>query len=299
MAPSGKAPARREAGRIRGKASPSGKPEGSGGGLEEGPWREADAPSSGVSSGARNVADVVAQAAQEFGSYEVEPGVSMEQLLSDPSMRTAASRWRPTSEPRKIAALFARMLNGLGGIRPRWLEGLAPTAPPAVEALPLRSGAGQSLHESWWIRLPWSVGQRMLRCRWRTLVLAALVVCFPKVVALVVTTIMRLLVRAMWAIIARVVAELGREVHGMTLQLSMATSAVETSLVNFVEEMLGNEDQPTSLHSTRNPLEGPSRQMVEASMQQCPVPIAALPPWALWLAKRRLVVERFVACCHD
>ena len=75
-------------------------------------------------------------------------------LLSDPSMRTAASRWRPTSEPRKIAALFARLLNGLGGIRPRWLEGLAPTVPQAVEALPLRSGARQSLHESWWIRLP-------------------------------------------------------------------------------------------------------------------------------------------------
>ena len=102
---------------------------------------------------------MVAQATQEFGSYEVEPGVSMEQLLSDPSMRTAASRWRPTSEPRKIAALFARLLNGLGGIRPR------PTVPQAVEALPLRSGARQSLHESWWIRLPWNVGPRMLRCR--------------------------------------------------------------------------------------------------------------------------------------
>lgn len=249
--------------------------------MEEVPWRETDAPSASVSGGARNVAEVVAQATQEFGSYEVEPGVSMEQLLSDPSMRTAASRWRPTSEPRKIAALFARILNGLGGIRPGWLDGLAPTTPQAVEALPLRNGVRQSLHESWWIRLPWSVVQRMLRFRWRTLVLVAVIVCFPKVVALLVTTVMRLLVRAVWAIIARVIAELGREVHGMTLQLSMATSAVEASLIELVDDMLGNEGHSTSLHSSRSPPEGHSRQ-IESSIQQCPAPNTALPPWALF-----------------
>lgn len=111
--------------------------------------------------------------------------------------------------------------------------------------------------------------------------LVAVIVCFPKVVALVVTTIMRLLVRAVWAIIARVIAELGREVHGMTLQLSMATAAVETSLIDFVDDMLGNEGPTTSLHSSRNPPEGHSRQ-IESSMQHCPVPNAALPPWAIF-----------------
>ena len=111
--------------------------------------------------------------------------------------------------------------------------------------------------------------------------LVAVIVCFPKVVALVVTTIMRLLVRAVWAIIARAIAELGREVHGMTLQLSMATAAVETSLIDFVDDMLGNEGPTTSLHSSRNPPEGHSRQ-IEPSMQRCPVPNAALPPWAIF-----------------
>ena len=81
--------------------------------------------------------------------------------------------------------------------------------------------------------------------------LVAVIVCFPKVVALLVTTVMRLLVRAVWAIIARVIAELGREVHGMTLQLSMATSAVEASLIELVDDMLGNEGHSTPLHSSR------------------------------------------------
>ena len=126
---------------------------------------------------------------------------------------------------------------------------------------------------------------------------------------------MRLLVRAVWAIIARVIAELGREVHGMTLQLSMATAAVETSLIDFVDDMLGNEGPTTSLHSSRNPPEGHSRQ-IESSMQHCPVPMLPSHPGLFFivffylltcffapvhwegLAKRRLVVERFVACCH-
>ena len=45
--------------------------------------------------------------------------------------------------------------------------------------------------------------------------------------------------------------------------------------------MLGNEGHSTSLHSSRSPPEGHSRQ-VESSIQQCPAPNTALPPWALF-----------------
>ena len=130
--------------------------------------------------------------------------------------------------------------------------------------------------------------------------LVAVIVCFPKVVALVVTTIMRLLVRAVWAIIARVIAELGREVHGMTLQLSMAPAAVETSLIDFVDDMLGNEGPTTSLHSCSTaqfpmlPSHPGLFFIVFFYLLTC---FFAPVHWE-GLAKRRLVVERFVACCH-
>ena len=136
----------------------------------------------------------------------------------------------------------------------------------------------------------------------RTLVLVAVIVCLPKVV----TTIMRLLVRAVWAIIARVIAELGREVHGMTLQLSMATAAVETSLIDFVDDMLGNSRTP------RRGIHGKLSQACSTAQ----FPMLPSHPGLFFivffylltcffapvhwegLAKRRLVVERFVACCH-
>eukprot|EP00438_Fugacium_kawagutii_P003209 Skav218054 [mRNA] locus=scaffold214:1429603:1436014:- [translate_table: standard] len=230
--------------------------------------------------GGGDVASVIGKAADEFAQVEVEPGVSMAQALTDPAMRASAARWRPSTESRKVTALFARLLNGLQQIRPGWLSNMRAPTLQAVEPLPLRAQTVEQDTTSW-LQLTWKFGRRLLSLRWRTLLLLALVILLPRIFALAVTSIIRLLVRAMLALLARVGVELGRELHHLVLQLNLATFHVESALLDYVSEMFGFGSEPQPPLMASPPVDQPIPLRYDA--QQCPFPsTTSPPPWALF-----------------
>ena len=108
----------------RAKAAP--KPQPSPAGVED----------RGASSAA---VEAVARATEACASMEVEPGVSMGEALHDPIHRAQAARWRTGSEPRRVAAILARMMQALQVIRPAWTNSSSSNQdPPVAEPLPVR-----------------------------------------------------------------------------------------------------------------------------------------------------------------
>ena len=62
-----------------------------------------------------------ARVTEELGTAEIEPGVSTQEALNDPSTRAQATRWRSGSEGRRATAILASiMLESLHSIWPAW-----------------------------------------------------------------------------------------------------------------------------------------------------------------------------------
>lgn len=291
MAPSRKAPPRRPPSGLRRPASSGGEQSRGREVVESSPRQQANAD---LERDRDSFAAVIGKAATEFGSAEVEPGVSMAQVLVDPGMRANAARWRPSTESRKVTALFARLLDGLQRVRPTWLSSMRSSAPPAVEPLPLRIGCEAADDSSWW-RTTRVFGHQVLRLRWRTMLLLLLILVFPRIFALGLTTLIRLLVRAVLAILARVGVELGRELHHMLLQLNMATFSVEAALLDHVNELFGFGTDPQPPMMSTSPAASP--QQLRGEVAQCPLPSSSPPPWAL-CHSLLLVVDIFLRTRH-
>ena len=146
--------------------------------------------------------------AEAHGSQEVEPGISMEQALQSPALRANAGRWRGGTETRRVTALLARLMNGLQSIKPSWLDGSRPGGPSLVEALPLRPSRVEAPVTSSWsgglMRMVW---QRVCMNWWRTLLLTLVILCFPKLTAMVITWVLRLAISFVKALRWRILAE--------------------------------------------------------------------------------------------
>ena len=117
----------------------------------------------------------------------------MQEALSDPSTRAQAARWRSGPEPRRATAILARMMQSLQSVRPSWTQALVAGEPPVAEPLPVRRAGGADAL-SWWrssvnfcLYSTWG-----LRRSWRTWCLVAVILVFPKVLALMLTLIVRM-----------------------------------------------------------------------------------------------------------
>ena len=174
--------------------------------------------------------------AEAHGSQEVEPGISMEQALQSPALRANAGRWRGGTETRRVTALLARLMNGLQSIKPSWLDGSRPGGPSLVEALPLRPSRVEAPVTSSWsgglMRMVW---QRVCMNWWRTLLLTLVILCFPKLTAMVITLVLRLAISFVKALLWQILAEVGKELKTLCLQMSQASSSFEFMVVEALE----------------------------------------------------------------
>lgn len=266
--------------RIRGKIAESEQPRGGLGCLASGSRPlPADARPPALSDPAPSVVDVVREVTASCGHAEVEPGVSMNEALSDPKLRASAAKWRSGNETRRVTALCARLLNGLQSIKPSWLEGLAAAPEPApVQPLPMRE-ARVGPHEPP-NRLMMVYYWFLAHVKWKTLCLVLLIMCFPKVFALLVTVVIRLLVRALLALVGRLLTEVGRELREMLFQVTLATSSTEESLLQYLETFFTVGPAPPPVIEAA----APRMQSVPADSHVCPLqapcPHQPNPPWS-------------------
>ena len=171
-------------------------------------------------------------AAASLGQQEVDQGLTATDILKDQSSRTTASRWRAGTAPRRITAALARLVNSLSWASSDQGGGRA-GAPPPVRARPVlgQPAAEPPATAEAWFR-PW-VWPRPEWQKW-TLLTLIFVVLFPRLTALCVSLVLRLVLRASLA----VVSQLFRELCAQILEV---TGNVEAQLVQVLSAQFGME----------------------------------------------------------
>ena len=177
--------------------------------------------------------------------------------LQDPSFRNQAARWRAGSGSRKVAAVFARMLNALKNIKPAWVSDQAVPEMPVVDPLPLQPGP-QPVGSRWQSsRLMFSYVNGVVKVYWWTLWLLLILLLFPKLLAAMVAFVIRLLMRVVASMVMRVVREVFFEMEGLITQVSGMTSGLEQYLVMQLELWMHPWIAPTAFSTSPTPLSDP------------------------------------------
>lgn len=73
----------------------------------------------------------------------------------------------------------------------------------------------------------------------RTTGVVVVLVLFPHLTEMLMTVILRLVCRALVALFSRIVTEMGREVQGLLMQASIASSSFEDALVHCLDAFVG------------------------------------------------------------
>ena len=220
--------------------------------------------------------EAVARAAQEMGTAEIEPGVSMSEALSNPAARAQAARWRSGSESRRVTAILARMLEALKNVRPAWTECQGAAALPVAQPLPVRqriSGASAS----WWDYVLYRMRhQVMTRLTMRTWCAVIFLLLFPKLLGMIVSACLKLVFRVGVAMLGRVVLERGREFHDMVQMAFSASTFFEAELLAWVDGLLF-DSPPVPMPAPPNMV--PNTSSSSTDLQGCcPAPAG---PWNL------------------
>ena len=243
---------RRPPSRIPGKTSQSEEQAGSsdsvGGGVSG--QGNADSPGlkgkpNGAVAAAATVRSALQTAASQLGSEEVEPGLSAAEVLADTSSCTTASRWRSGSSTRKFTAVLAKMLTLLNGLRPdsagpeQLQDGL-----PLAEPRPLRGGPPRRSSEREgpaWPVLARTCAVQLLRPFrfWKTWTALLVVVFCPRLVALALSVLVRLMCRAVLLVTGRLVHELWLEIKLGVTHASLAVAELETQMIELLELWMG------------------------------------------------------------
>ena len=166
--------------------------------------------------------------------------------LNDPGYRSQASKWRTGDGSRRVSAVLARMLNALHTIRPQWLAGMAEDhgEPPEVAPLPFRPGVPKGVQSVPWARnISWKL-YRVLVQHWRTVAAILLLLCFPKLVSALVAVFVRLVLRFVIAIFARLCQELWNELEAVWGHFSLMSSRAEDALVHHLEMVMSGWSSP-------------------------------------------------------
>lgn len=206
--------------------------------------------------------------------------------LCDPSFRDQAARWRTGSESRRISAAFARFINSLHIIRPGWLKPqavrMAPDEPPMVDPLPVhppRAGRTTLSTMAWCVQTGSKVCENVCAwcmTRWRTLMIVLICLAFPRVVALLCAALFRMLVRAVAAVVCRVLQEVWSELKLGLHQISLASTSVESMVLEQLEGILMDPQPPPAPPVQHQP--AMHWQPVNAPVSNPP----PAPPWAFF-----------------
>ena len=274
---------RRATSRLRNQATQSGEPPSSCRALvpeaAEPPHASIRAVAGESTTLAHAAVRAVKQAAEACEGMEVEPGVSMNEALLDPVHRAQAARWRSGPEHRKVAAILARMMQALHGIRPAWISSPGSQNPPVAEPLPVRRAPTPGSHGLLPAGVKWCLQKiRALSYGWKTWCLIMLLLIFPKVLASMLTLIVRLCVRAGFALVARLMNEVGREMHGLVLHMTQASNMLEEWVLLTLEGLISPpapQQVPVPLSSSSSPTSS-FQVHGEGACGTCPPPC---PPW--------------------
>lgn len=192
--------------------------------------------------------------------------------LQDPSFRSQAARWRAGTGSRKVAAIFARMLNALKNIKPAWVSDQAVPEMPIVEPLPLQPGHQPIRTKLQVMRMMFESMNQVLRRYWWTMWLILVLLFFPKLLAAMVAFVIRLLMRVVASMVMRVVREVFFEMEGLISHLSNLTTGMEQYLVMQLELWM----HPWMAPTTSFPPSSPTMDVQHQESVHTPQPTAAM-----------------------
>ena len=207
-----------------------------GAGVGRGAWPSAHAkPRADLSAeeAATSVLAAVNSAAQSLGQTPVSGQLSAAQVLSDPPSRQAAARWRSGDTARRVTAALAKVSQLLQ----EWVVPHSPPtgAPAVAQPRPVRPANHRDTARADNVAgaaVRWLPSLPRLRVDWRLLLLLTVVLLFPRVVALSVALVVRLVLRAVGNLFASLVKEL-------YTQALLTSAELESQLVDWLQEQMG------------------------------------------------------------
>ncbi|CAE7920809.1 unnamed protein product, partial [Symbiodinium necroappetens] len=230
-----------------------------------------DAGAGDLKGAAEAIMTAVGSAADQLGTAEVDAGRTAAEILGDEASRASAARWRSGSVHRRLTATLARLMTSLQ----QWTS-LTPAAPrqgtlAPVQPRPLRAApsSSPSLQTPAQARGPW--GSASLNWHrawwWGTLALLVMMCLFPRIVALFVAMVVRLVLRGCFVLASHVIKELCAQtftlageleahmVDWLSGQLSLRTAQPQLP-PNFAVPPAGHDP-----HNNNNNFAGPPAQV--------------------------------------
>ena len=182
---------------------------------------------------ATSVLAAVSSAAQSLGQTPVSGQLSAAQVLADPPSRQAAARWRSGDAARRVTAALAKVSQLLQ----EWVVPHSPPtgAPAVAQPQPVRPANHRDTARADNVAgaaVRWLPSLPRLRVDWRLLLLLTVVLLFPRVVALSVALVVRLVLRAVGNLFASLVKEL-------YTQALLTSAELESQLVDWLQEQMG------------------------------------------------------------
>ena len=220
----------------------------------------------------------------EKGPFEGRP---LSEAVQDEAFCQQAGRWRSQSPRQKFVTLVARMAS----LFRIWPQRSPETdhGPRVADPLPLRSQRveGTSVGQTQpWRAFWWQLWSRWRGRSWAWYALPFLALCFPRLSALLIVTVLRVLIRAIFILVARMCIEVWTETADVVSLAQQATAAVESHLVAlFEEQVLGRPSwQWTAQSLWSPPAPEPSRpvnQPTHAHADFLGLQPPPSPPWAV------------------
>ena len=264
--------------------------------MEASPPRQRDADPSDVGSQSgpcASLLDMVSVALRELGSRTIRggerSGEAISAALDDEEFRKRAMRWRPTNENKKTVSTLAKLTDAVLSLKPSIKEKFAESGvrnegaassesqrlPPVVDPLPFSGSDEARLRKpSSASSMVWSLMMRMVAKRWVTLLVVLVCLLFPRLVAVVIVAFLRLVLRLLFIIFSRLLAEVWSEVQHLMVQVVLASNSFEDYLISSLEGL----DRPHWHVPVPQPV--PTTPAPQTSLVGGAHGGAPFPPWA-------------------
>ena len=147
--------------------------------------------------------------------------------------------------------------------------------PPVVDPLPFSGSDEARLRKpSSASSMVWSLMMRMVAKRWVTLLVVLVCLLFPRLVAVVIVAFLRLVLRLLFIVFSRLLAEVWSEVQHLMVQVVLASNSFEDYLISSLEGL----DRPHWHVPVPQPV--PTTPAPQTSLVGGAHGGAPFPPWA-------------------
>ena len=243
-------------------------------GVQPEPSGDPGAPSGSVkpvAATAQSLMEAVDQAARDLGPQEIDAGRSARDILADDSSLASAAKWRSGSLQRRFTAALAKLTASLK----QWTSSPAvPAAGPPplapVRPRPLREAGEREQPRQESQGLLTGLRVRLSTWKWGAVAILVIILLFPRVMALLLALLVRLVVRACFAVATHFFRELW-------WQASLVTSELEEALVQWLSFQLGLQTGPIVNVQVAAPTAALPVQHAGPGDNVAGAPVAALP----------------------